>query len=122
MIGTVTLLVVAGLAADTPGPIEVGRQAAVARWGEIPCDVTVKRQHLPGWVAGEARYSTDGDARWDCEVVIDVDQLASRQERCAVAMHEFGHLHGLGHSSDPRDVMHSPLQVIPRRCERAFRA
>jgi hypothetical protein len=120
--GTVATIA-AALAVHGPGPIEVGRQAAEARWGPVPCEgkVAIVRQHLPGWMAGEAFWRIDetGTHRWDCAVTVDVEQL-TRAETCAVAMHEFGHLHGLGHSSDPRDVMHSPLEVIPRPCRRAF--
>jgi hypothetical protein len=116
-VGTVAMIA-AVLATPQPGPVDMGRAAAEARWGPAPCDVTVERRHLPGWWAGEARYSTDGDTLWDCVIVIDTKQLTPAEE-CAVTMHEYGHLHGLEHSDDPRSVMHSPLQVIPRPCRRA---
>jgi hypothetical protein len=115
------MLVAAGLAAVPVSPIERGRLAAVEKWGEIPCEGVVKivRRKLPGLVAGEAFYRTDqeGARRWDCEVTVDVEQVRG-ELRCAVAMHEFRHLFGVGHSPNPRSVMHSPLSMIPRACRR----
>jgi hypothetical protein len=121
MIGVaIGVIAVLPAAPTLAGPIETGRQAAILKWGEIPCEGTVKivRRHLPGPVAGEASFRFDDVRRWDCEVTVDVGQLRDREQRCAVAMHEFGHLFGLGHSTDPRSVMHSPLSVIPRGCRR----
>lgn len=43
--------------------------------------------------------------------------------KCRVLVHEFGHLAGLGHSTDPRSVMYPITQDIPINslaCWRAF--
>lgn len=41
------------------------------------------------------------------------------QRMCAVVFHETGHLHGLGHSSNPRAIMYPEVTFIPSACSRA---
>ncbi len=113
MIGT-ALLVAMSLGGPPADPIETGYASAEQRWGPMPCEVAVTREDLPDNVGGVASFSTPGPT--DCKVALDV---ALRGEiLCAVAKHEFGHIAGQDHSPDPRDVMHSPLSMIPRQCRR----
>ena len=44
--------------------------------------------------------------------------LLNAQEICKLTLHEMGHLGGLEHSTDPRDVMYSPFEAdpIPPQC------
>lgn len=86
-------------------------------WGPAPCgapSVTIADS-----LSGHAGWVTPGD----CTIYLargrtlaSVDAAA----RCALIVHEYGHLTGRAHSSDERNVMH---QRAPRywRCERATR-
>jgi hypothetical protein len=60
------------------------------------------------------------DQQSGCYVWLNLAQapLLDAQEICKLALHEMGHLNGLQHSGDPRDVMYSPFESepIPEPC------
>jgi hypothetical protein len=61
------------------------------------------------------------DQSGSCYVWVNLEQssMLTGSEICKVALHEFGHLTGLEHSSDPRDVMFAPFHSdpIPAPCQ-----
>jgi len=60
------------------------------------------------------------DTSGGCYVWLNLQQSATltRSEICKTTLHELGHLNGLQHSPDPRDVMYSPFRPtpVPRPC------
>jgi hypothetical protein len=61
------------------------------------------------------------DQGGSCYVWLNLEQssMLTGSEICKVALHEYGHLTGLEHSSDPRDVMFAPFHSdpIPAPCQ-----
>jgi hypothetical protein len=61
------------------------------------------------------------DANGACYVWLNLrrSSLLTGSELCKIALHEYGHLTGLQHSSDPTDVMFSPFRSdpIPGACQ-----
>ena len=76
---------------------------ALSVMGPPPCTVAYHVEQLPPPVIGVMRREGD-----HCEIV-----LAARKwrfwELCAATLHETLHAHGLGHSTDPLDVMYPEL-------------
>lgn len=54
----------------------------------------------------------------DCGISINASKVRNLNDVCKATLHEYGHLVGLGHSPDPRSVMHSPYfrSPLPRIC------
>lgn len=63
-------------------------------------------------VAGDSATET-------CIIRIAYDLIDKQHDFCAVYEHEEGHLRGMEHVNDPRDVMY-PWVAIPRDCMVAF--
>jgi hypothetical protein len=61
------------------------------------------------------------DAFGGCYVWLNLKQsrTLTGSEICKTALHEYGHLTGLSHSTDPSDVMYAPFQPdpIPGPCQ-----
>jgi hypothetical protein len=104
---------------------EVRRPIAVARTiqGTV-ChgDVKVRRGQLAPRQLGQANYTYYGGPRdWqtyrNCVITITTKQL-SPTRLCAVMAHEWGHLRGKAHVSDPTQLMYPRLNArnIPRSC------
>jgi hypothetical protein len=55
------------------------------------------------------------DAQGYCYVWMNLQysDLLTGSEICKITLHEVGHLDGLGHSSDPADVMYAPFNPKP---------
>jgi hypothetical protein len=57
-----------------------------------------------------------------CTVYFDESEFKSIRDNepsyyCALLAHEFGHLSGLGHSSDPHSIMYDPVGgYVPKPC------
>jgi Matrixin len=119
-----TLLAAAPTArAASPGPaqqwpvggpaMQQARAIAVAHWGLDPCggDVDVSWGSLPADENANSvwtnPYQDYGDAKDNtlCSVTFNTRQDWDWDKLCTVFVHEFGHLAGNPHSSDPDDVM-----------------
>jgi len=60
---------------------------------------------------GYTKSDTDGNQILKSTITIyNVDSLSS-QQLSAITRHEFGHAMGLGHSTDPQDLMHATIQT-----------
>lgn len=102
-------------------------QLANRYWGGPPVNCTsldmgiVYNDELPKYVlaaATEATYPQPCELWIARELVKPVWAL----EACVVMLHEVGHLHGLGHSSNPEDVMYvEPTTNVPAICKRGNR-
>jgi hypothetical protein len=72
------------------------------------------------YVQGQTMAGNFRDQQSGCYVWLNLAQapLLDAQEICKLALHEMGHLNGLQHSGDPRDVMYSPFESepIPEPC------
>jgi Matrixin len=89
------------------------RQIADQHWSMDPCggDVDVSWGRLPADENAESTWTNQvqdyGDAKDNtlCSVTFNVRQAWDWGKLCTVFVHEFGHLAGNAHSSDPDDVM-----------------
>jgi hypothetical protein len=91
---------------------------ALALMGTPACGVpSVKVERIADpEVLGYVELWADGTPR-DC--VVHVDVRTSGATRCAIIVHEVGHLHGREHTSDRRDIMNEYLHpdAIPSACK-----
>lgn len=55
-----------------------------------------------------------------CLIRLAYDVMESRTDLCSILTHERGHLHGRGHSTDPRSIMFSGGLMATDPCMRAF--
>lgn len=102
---TPLLIPLLAVAALTPGE---SLQVAEQQFGVPACgEPTIE------WVApeamwagrmGEVRWRREGDALPICTVFLNT-ALLDTDETCEVIAHEVGHLDGLPHVADPKDVM-----------------
>ena len=67
------------------------------------------------YVRGQTMAGNFRDQSGGCYVWLNLEYAPdlNAQEICKLALHESGHLGGLEHSQDPRDVMYSPFQSDP---------
>lgn len=97
------------------GPsIVKARSIAVAYWGVTPCDgdIAVKWAALPTgvnalstWWNQVAAYGNATGNR-QCLVTLNPAESFDWPMLCTVLVHEYGHLSGHQHSTDPADVMY----------------
>lgn len=119
----------AGLASGSAAALDdamLARATAVAsaHWPSSPC----RGRESVDWTP-QARLDADhpGDgiaadaAPKDCRVRLsEAARDWSGPRVCALLEHEFGHLAGMAHSSDPTDVMHDGTIPWTHDCTRAF--
>lgn len=81
---------------------------AAAFWGQSPaCGYPdIEAVDLPPPIVGLA----DSEA---CSISIRRDVLSTPGLGCEVALHEYGHLLGLGHSTNPNNVMYPVMRLRP---------
>jgi hypothetical protein len=93
-------------------------------WGQAACGNNIKivTKQLGGQTGGLARTGTitlpTGEVRIvSCKITMDRRRW-SETRYCAVLIHEYGHLLGHGHSSNPSDIMYpaSTNRNIPQIC------
>jgi Matrixin len=96
------------------GPaMQAARQLAIEHWSIDPChgDVAITWGKLPGDENAESSWTNqfydygDPDRNTLCQVTFNPAQDWDWPKLCTVFVHEFGHLAGNAHSSDPNDVM-----------------
>jgi hypothetical protein len=114
--------------ADPPAnPTEAAQQIAAAYWGTNPCGgaIQIAWQGLEGDVNARSDWENPASAYDDpsqntnCVITVNTDQHWTWPMFCTVIVHEYGHLTGHPHSSDPHDVMY-PFFVQPvPQCEPA---
>jgi hypothetical protein len=116
LLACLTTLLVAVPAAAQTAPADwlpQARQLADQHWGFDPCqgDVTVTWATLPAtqnavstWLNPNRDYG-DPAHNTQCSVTFNTRQDWDWPKFCTIAIHEFGHLAGNPHSSDPDDVM-----------------
>ncbi len=112
--------VLSALALSTP--------IAAERWRDLPdppCgEPTV--QVLRGDELTRMRGNTDHDVKVadadpeTCVIRVAWDRVPSRTFVCALVIHEYGHLVGLGHVNNPAASMYKSITRAPVRCLRAF--
>ena len=108
-----------------PDPVANGVQVARRTFG-TPCvggQILVRRGPLPRGQIGYAEWAEPYPGAPPAERTGCVITLATaykgrlgRAAACHAIAHEWGHLAGLGHSADPRDVMHPALRHIFSPC------
>jgi hypothetical protein len=79
---------------------------AAAFWGQTPAcgQPTISRAELPPPVVGLADLS-------GCAILIDPSRLRGAGMVCMAVLHEYGHELGLGHSTDPNNVMYPVIHA-----------
>jgi hypothetical protein len=105
------------------------RQASASRiaeryWGGTNCVGPIKFRYQPfPWnVLAFASYDFTSDSNdfLNCSVNFNSNRAAglSYAKYCAIMVHEYGHLNGRDHSTNPRSVMYPAITSlnIPRVC------
>lgn len=105
----VALAAVAAVAALASPRVDAAERIAAAHWHGQPCTpLAVVKRTLPRPYLAVAQP-------WRCRIVLNrrrLHDLRDWNRFCTVMVHEEGHLKGLGHSRDPRNVMY-PRYVRP---------
>lgn len=120
MATAVAVLAMCG-SAQAASPYKAG--PAMERWQQIAeshftpvCGPVTLLVAAPGEAPEDYLATADGSA---CTITLDPAYWSrARAIRCAVIVHEYGHLAGLGHSGDPRSVMYpvATVKSAPSRC------
>jgi hypothetical protein len=110
-------IILLGAAPANAAPPSLNRDFHLATifWGERPPCASIEliataHLELEG-VIGEATHGEH------CRIA--VTRTLAEPWRCAVVIHEDGHLFGFEHSTDPRNIMYAgPTMPIPGICKR----
>lgn len=113
-------------AAPFTSSLDYAYQLAERHWDAQPTQcVSVDREIVPGGslnsLSGEA-FQPGAGYYGPCYVYIVSDlAVPSKFElACALIRHEYGHLLGYGHSTDPRNIMYPEVTFIPSQCQRGM--
>lgn len=103
------------------GPLTHSEHVARAIWGNVCAgDVTVSYGALSdSEEMGEADYWIQPDGTYTgCQVTISPRSMSNAM-LCTVVVHEYGHLAGHEHSSDPDSIMYPIVsrRNMPYRCK-----
>lgn len=97
---------------------------ALRYWGQTKClgGISIRSQRFTYRLLAVASFlTTNTGAYEDCEVIFNSTRLEglSWMKYCATMIHEFGHLDGYPHSTNPRNVMYPALsdRNIPQVCK-----
>lgn len=101
------------------------RHIAQAVWGET-CDTGTMGLPIVSRKEGLKDYSglfsfsgvNEYGIMTGCLIQVDGDQSWSTHDLCVLLIHEFGHAGGLGHSTDPNNVMYPFVIGYFEPCER----
>ena len=111
----------------TGGAMQTAMRTAHAFWGREACNgaVAVRWAPLPEGTVAQAEWMSFpgavAPAFFDCAIVFNEDAELTARELCAAAVHEVGHLHGLGHEDDDaHPVMGAFYAGTPAACVRAM--
>lgn len=120
-----SLLIPASVRAQSFGLIETEHlKLALAHWGAVPCPsvnylIATDEQFMPHVIDPTSlAYTMNIKKNGYCEIAIS--QRFSNSftynylDRCAVMVHEVGHLHNREHSTDPSDPMFPHLLGMTR--------
>lgn len=107
--------------------LERAYNVATQYWGNEPSGCTsietaiVPPSYLGVGFEAEATQPAPGE-RIPCFVWVSRSLAPSRMfgPACGILVHEVGHLHGHGHSEDPKNVMFPDLVRLPEICWRAI--
>lgn len=109
----------------TPG-LELAFHVANRYWGGPPPGCTsIDKQIVPDGSLPEeheAEATIPGPGEHVACFVYVTRHLAKPEAfayTCTTLVHEDGHLHGLGHSSEPGNVMNPEARIVPNICWRA---
>jgi hypothetical protein len=94
---------------------------AVKHWHQDPCggDVSIGWSPMAWDTYANSTWSVTSGGRWiDCRVEFNSRVTFSWSRYCTIMVHEYGHLIGLDHSSNPKSIMFARPRVF-RGCAAA---
>ena len=110
-------------ATASPAParaLQAAQTFAQSHWGATPCagriaiswmTLRANTNAMSTWGNPVGQYA-DASSNTDCAIAFNVAASWDRAKLCSVVTHEYGHLLGHAHSSDPADTMY-PYYLAP---------
>ena len=119
------LLPATASAAPLSPTLNFAYELAARHWGAEPTGcVSIDKQIVDDGAIGDFRGEATQPAPGEhavCYLYV-IRDLASPRDfglACAVMFHEYGHLLGYGHSTDPHNIMYPEVMFIPLACTHA---